>query len=169
MANITTIPDELIEHILQAIYDDDELIGWSRDLTFLNVVHAFPSWIQILLDSCFFNSKGQRTTRYEQVWGYRQRVYLDERSGMWQVRDQQWQPRGAKITGWKCRNGETSHVEVEEKVAVPASTSSNVGLEDHEMIKECEFDHGRASGVHKTTKKARKCSCGMLRRCFPFT
>lgn len=162
MASIATIPDEVIELILQSIYDDDELIGWSRDLTFLNMIQALPGWIPILLDSCFFNSKGQRTTRYEQVWGYRQRVYLEEESGTWQVGDQKWQPRGAKVTGWKCRNGETSHVDVEEKVAVPASISSNVDLEDHEKINECKAGHRTTSEAQKFRKKGRKCSCGIL-------
>lgn len=168
MAKITKIPDEIIQIILQSIYEDKRLIGWARDLTFLRAVEAFPHWIPILLDSCFVNSKGQRTPRYELVWGYRQRVYLDEESGTWQVRDQGWQPRGAKITGWKCRNGEMSHVEVEEKVGVSASVSSFVDSEDHEKVEEYEIGHEKTSNVRTSRKKARKCSFGILRGCFPF-
>lgn len=113
MPNIASLPDEIIVHLLQAIHSSGDEDLFNREIAFLNLVKVLPCWIPILLDVRFINEAGQVGPRYEDVWGFRHRVYLDERTGLWKVRDRKWQPHGAKINAWKTRNGESSHVEVE--------------------------------------------------------
>lgn len=116
MVNIISLPDEIIEHILQSIYStgDEEML--IREIAFLNLVKVLPQWIPILLDARFTNDAGQLGCRYEEIWAYRHLVYLDKESGLWKARDKGWQPHGAKINAWKTRNGDCSHVEIQEEV-----------------------------------------------------
>lgn len=115
MPDLGSLPDEIVQHLLQSIHNTGDEDVEVREITFLNLVKIFPQWIPILLDSRFVNDAGQFGPRYEDVWGYRHRVYLHEQSGLWRVRDEKWQPYGAKINAWRCRNGACSHVEVEEQ------------------------------------------------------
>lgn len=95
---------------------------------------VLPQWIPILLDTRFLNIKGQYVPRYEDTWNYRHRVFLDERSGLWRVRDETWQPHGIKFRPWRCRNGDSSHVEDQEMKEVwnrkPQGSSDTALLKD---------------------------------------